>query len=73
MSVRGAFTLLNQLASKVSQLSCFALLAEGECSVLFGASVGSHKESNVAFEMSEGRELHRGPKSRLKPNLLVTA
>lgn len=65
-------TLLNQLASKISQLSCFALLEGGEYSVLYGSRVGSHKESDVVYEMSEGRELYCSPKSRLKPNLLVT-
>lgn len=65
-------TLLNQLASKISQLSCFALLEGGEYSVLYGSCVGSHKESDVVYEMSEGRELYCSPKSRLKPNLLVT-
>lgn len=72
MGVHVALTLLNQLASKISQLSCFALLEGGEYSVLFGSYVGSHKESNVAYEMSEGRELYCSPKSRLKPNPLVT-
>lgn len=72
MRVRVALTLLNQLASKISQLSCFALLEGGEYFVLYGSSVGSHKESNVVCEMSEGRELYCSPKSRLKPNLLVT-
>lgn len=67
-----AFTLLSQLTSKISQLSCFALLEEGECSVLCGSSAGSHEESSVVYEMSEGRELHCNPKSRLKPNLLVS-
>lgn len=50
-----ALSLLNQLASKISQLSCFALLEGGEYSVLYGSSVGSHKESNGVYEMSEGR------------------
>ena len=38
-----------------------------------GSSVGSRKESSGVCEMSEGRELYRSPKSRLKPNPLVTA
>ena len=67
-----ALTLLKQLASMISQLSCFAPLEGGEDSVLYGSSIGSHKESNVVYEMSEGRELYCSPKSGLKPNLLVT-
>lgn len=59
-----AFTPLNQLAPKISQLSCFACLEGGECSASYGSS------TVLCMKCQKAKSCIAD--SRLKPNLLGT-